>query len=93
MLQLYGDWAVVLVVQFVQINAEAMLVKQVGCSMDKLEFHCIFAFRTTRKGLIRKQGDFMRKTVGIVNDAVNAALGNQLAGTKEEFLPTHATGI
>jgi hypothetical protein len=50
-----------------------MLVKKIGRSMDKLEFHCVVAFGTAGEDLVREQRNLMRKTVALVNDPVNAA--------------------
>jgi hypothetical protein len=79
-----------LLVQFIEINAEILMIQGFADGPNKLKFHLVWTFGTTREDLILEQGDFMGQTMGLMDNAVNPAFSNLLARSEGGLFP-HTT--
>jgi hypothetical protein len=83
--------AVIFLGQFIQANTKTAL-EHAGCGLDELKFHGVFALGASRESLIPQESHIVGKTMGLVNNAVNAAPRNRLSGLKGVLMPTPFTG-
>ena len=66
--------------QGIKLNLESSAVTLIRGRMNQFEFDSVAAFDATRKCLTLQKGDFMRQPMLLVDDFVNSAIRDLLAG-------------